>query len=659
MFNFFKRKPKEEHTAPGEKTPQTPAQKSPQKPNDPMATIAPAAESPAAATPKKSPGKSGPAVSGEEGLKPGQTLSVPGLGDFLIHDIKGGVGKSGMGVVYIVLDESSMTPFAVKTFQQWCLGTPVLVQRFLREVETWIKLEQHQNIVRAFYVGNINSQPHVFLEYVAGSDLRKKMAAGPLPVRDALRYSIHFCRGMDYAQEKVPGLVHRDVKPENCMFTPDDVLKVTDFGLVKVLSGSDKFPQQQQASGKGLSENHTRVFKTQVGEMGVGTLPYMAPEQFTDFAHVTARADIYSFGIMLFEMLAGERPFSAKGPEQWFYKHLKVAPPVLADLNPEVSPQLVQLISRCLAKKPEDRYPNFSTLELDLSRILQQEHHEEVATAEPKALEAWEILNKGAALGNLGRTREALACMNKALEIYPSFDGAWLNKGVILAKQGKEMEAMECYEKALELNPRSAHAWYNRGILLGTAGPEAEALLRRSERGGRSSMIYGNRTPLDEALHSYEQAIELNPRYDSAWLNKGVILRKLGKTEEALACYDRVLALNPQSSVAWHNKGVALRKLGRPHEELQCYDRAVALNPQYAEAWMNKGVAMRKQNRLIEALAAYDRALGIQPRYADAWYNKGVVLRKLGQPGEARAAFHKAGVLDPKIKADLQRQGLA
>ena len=74
---------------------------------------------------------------------------------------------------------------------------------------------------------------------------------------------------------------------------------------------------------------------------------------------------------------------------------------------------------------------------------------------------------------------------------------------------------------------------------------------------------------------------------------------------------------------------------------------------------MNKGVAMRKQNRLIEALAAYDRALGIQPRYADAWYNKGVVLRKLAQPGEARAAFHKAGVLDPKIKADLKRQGLA
>ena len=648
MFNFFRRKPKGEGSAPGEK----PAQ----SPKDPMATVLPASPADESATAKKSPGQSEPDVAEEAELKAGQTLSVPGLGDFLIHDIKGGVGKSGMGVVYIVLDESSMTPYAVKTFQQWCLGTPVLVQRFLREVETWIKLEQHQNIVRAFYVGNINNQPHIFLEYVAGLDLRKKMAAGPLPVRDALHYSIQFCRGMDYAQKKVPGLVHRDIKPENCMFTPDDVLKVTDFGLVKVLARSDKLPQK--VSGKGLSENHTIVFKTQVGEMGVGTLPYMSPEQFTDFAHVGVRADIYSFGIMLFEMLTGERPFSAKGPEQWFYKHLKVAPPEPANLNPEISAPLAQLTLKCLAKKPEGRYPDFATLEKDLAQILRQEHHEEVATVEPQELEAWDILNKGAALGNLGRTKDALACVEKALEIYPRFDAAWLNKGVILAKLGRNQEAMECYDKALELNPRSAHAWYNRGILYGNPGPTAEALLQRS-KSARSSMIYGSQTPLDEALHSYEQAIELNPRYDSAWLNKGVILRKLGRTEEALACYDKVLSLNPQSSVAWHNKGVALRKLGRPHDELQCYDRAVALNPQYAEAWMNKGVAMRKQNRLIEALACYDRALAAQPRYADAWYNKGVVLRKLGQPTEARAAFYKAGILDPKIKADLRRQGLA
>src|SRR5689334_22154272 len=98
-------------------------------------------------------------------FKIGQTVRVPGLGDFTVHDIKGGKGKSGMGLVYIVLDVSSMTPYAVKTFQKWVLGTPDLIQRFLREAETWVRLEQHHNIVRAYYVASVNDQPHIFLEY--------------------------------------------------------------------------------------------------------------------------------------------------------------------------------------------------------------------------------------------------------------------------------------------------------------------------------------------------------------------------------------------------------------------------------------------------------------------------------------------------------------
>ena len=178
-----------------------------------------------------------PNVAQERGYKIGQTLRVKGLGDFLIHDIKGGEGKSGMGIVYIVLDANS-TPFAVKTLQRCFLNTPDLVRQFLRECETWIRLEQHQNIVRAYYVAVIDEQPYVFLEYISGSDLRKKLVAGRLPVRNALRYSIQFCRGMVHAQQKVSGIVHRDIKPENCLLTSDDVLKVTDFGLVKALANS-------------------------------------------------------------------------------------------------------------------------------------------------------------------------------------------------------------------------------------------------------------------------------------------------------------------------------------------------------------------------------------------------------------------------------------
>ena len=601
------------------------------------AAMAPQAPSPtvAAGAAKPTPAKPSEPVGEEPGFRIGQTVRVPGLGDFTVHDTKGGKGKSGMGLVYIVLDVASMTPYAVKTFQKWCLGTPELVQRFLREAETWVRLEQHRNIVRAFYVATIQDQPHIFLEYVAGSDLRKKLMGGALPIKDALRYSIQFCRGMAHANQKVPGLVHRDVKPENCMFTPDDILKVTDFGLVKVLAHAETVPHNMPGTEEESEELQSRFFKTRVGEMGVGTMPYMAPEQFTDFANVTVAADIYSFGIMLYEMVVGKRPFKSRKPEDFYYQHLKVTPLDPATIRPEVPMLLSRLVMRCIAKKPADRYPDFVSLEKDLASILKNEFKEEVPEVAKEELAAWEIVNKGAALSNLGRMKEALGYFDAALKILPTFDAAWLNKGRALAELGRDEEALTCYAKAIEINPNSADAWYN------------------------CALAYQNKGALENALSSYDRAIELNALFESAWLNKGVILRRMRRPQEAIECYDRVLAINAQSAVAWYNRGFALSQMGRSQDELACYDKALAINPVYTEVWLNRGVALRKANRLIEALACYSKVLDLHPRHPDAWYNKGVVLRKLGQKRESQDAFQKAAALDPKIAAQLKQQGLS
>ncbi|OFW25838.1 MAG: hypothetical protein A3H27_05160 [Acidobacteria bacterium RIFCSPLOWO2_02_FULL_59_13] len=626
MFDFLKRKKKKKK----EETTDAPKQ-----PRAASEHNAPSAKTAAISPAKPAPAKSPVTAPDEEGFKIGQTIRVPGLGDFHVHDIKGGKGKSGMGIVYIVIDAATSTPFAVKTFQRWCLNTEDLVQRFLREAETWIHLEQHQNIVRAFYVATIEDQPYVFLEYVAGADLRKKLAGGALPSRDALRYSIQFCRGMAHAHKKVPGLVHRDIKPENCMFTPEGILKVTDFGLVKVLTGSDRMPMGTPLQEES-AENQTQLFRTRLGEMGVGTMPYMAPEQFTGFSQVSVSADIYSFGIMLYEMLAGRRPFRVRSrdPEQWYAQHHTVMPPEPSFLRPEVGIALSRLTMRCIAKQPEERYPDFAAVEQELSLILKKEFQEEVASTGAQELEAWEVLNKGTALSNLGRTKEALACFDKALEILPRFDSAWLNKGVIFFKEGKTKEALECYDQAIEINPNSAPAWYNRG-----------AALQKEKK-------------LEDALACYERALELDSLNEATWLNKGVLLRKLLRSQEAVECYDRILTLNPNSAIAWYNRGFALRQLGRTQDELQCYKRAVEINPRFLEAWLNQGTVLRKMNRFIEALVCYNRVLDIQPRNADAWYNKGIVHRKLGQKSEAQSAFQKAAILDPGIAQQLKQQGL-
>ncbi|OFV92518.1 MAG: hypothetical protein A3H28_04650 [Acidobacteria bacterium RIFCSPLOWO2_02_FULL_61_28] len=623
MFDFLKRLVGKKEAAPA---PSKPASK-------PAAARTVVQEKSPAGPPKAAPPKTPSEEQEEPGFRIGQTMRVPGLGEFYVHDMKGGKGKSGMGIVYIVVDASSATPYAVKTFQRWCLETPELIQRFLREAETWIRLEQHANIVRAHYVSTLQGQPYVFLEYVAGSDLRKKLAAGALPLRSALRYSIQFCRGMAYAQKKVRGLVHRDVKPENCMFTPDDVLKVTDFGLVKVLAGSEAMPTHVPVgAAEPASEEQSQFFRTQKGDAGVGTLPYMAPEQFTDFADVTVKADIYSFGVMLYEMLTGMRPFRARRPEDWYYQHSKVMPQDPYMRKPDIPLPLSQLVMRCMAKEPKDRYPDFAALEIELGLLLKQFCQEEVPQQGAHEMEAWEILNKGTALNNLGRIKEALVCFDKALEILPRFDAAWLDKGVALAQLGREKEATDCYEKALEINPNSAHAWYNLGI------------------------VQQSRDANEEALASYDRAVTLNPLHDAAWLNKGVILRKQLRSKEAIACYDKVLAINSKSAVAWYNRGFALKQLGHSQEEIFCYDRALAIDPQYVDAWLNRGVALRKSNRLIEALACYNKILEVQPKHPDAWYNKGVVLRRLGQAREAREAFAKAAALDPSLAQQVKQQ---
>ena len=530
--------------------------------------------------------------------------------------------QGGVGVVYIVYDHQFGEPFAAKTFQDEIFEcNPDIAARFTQEALAWIKLDAHPNITRARMVERIEGKPFLFLEYVSGGDLGAWIGTPRLTedLPQVLRFAIHLCDGMTHALSK--GIrVHRDIKPRNCLITQDGTLKVTDFGLAKLLEDNNR---GENLSAQGAYRNFNLTASS------VGTCTHMAPEQFDDAKRVDVRADIYSFGVMLYQMLTGNLPFVGQTWLELEQMHRTQDPPHLTDADP----RLTTIIQTCLEKDPRDRFADFQQVRDWLGEV----YESLTGSLAPQPacgteLTSAEWNNKGSSLGNLGRHEEAIACYDHALGLNPQFVPAWFNKGVALYALGQVQEAVACYDRALGLNPASEQAWSNKGVALKALG--------RTE----------------DAVVCYERALELNPRYANAWVNKGVALRAVGRTPDALKHYERAIQLNPSDENAWSNKGNALYSLRRHAEAIACYQRALELNPRLEMTWLNKGMALMALGRFEESVICYDKALSINPGLERAWLYKGSALvNGFQRYREALAYFGEA----QRLGAREAEQGLA
>ena len=192
------------------------------------------------------------------------------------------------------------------------------------------------------------------MEYVDGATLADRLEDGPLQLPIALRIATGIADALDHAH--VCGVVHRDLKPSNIMLTRDGV-KLLDFGLAKLKEGDER-----------VVTNPTQVMRlTDVGTI-MGTVPYMTPEQI-EGREVDARADIFSFGVVLFEMISGRRPFVGDSRASLMAAIVAAAPPSPSSLRPQTPPALERLILRCLAKDPDDRWQTARDLAAELRWI--------------------------------------------------------------------------------------------------------------------------------------------------------------------------------------------------------------------------------------------------------------------------------------------------
>ncbi|QEH35843.1 Serine/threonine-protein kinase PknD [Aquisphaera giovannonii] len=345
------------------------------------------------------------------------------IGDrFEIFDVHEG----GMSWVYVVHDHraaSGRAVVALKTLRDDLLRNRIRRTRFATECRLWVQLGRHPNIVQAHAVEILDGRPYVMLELVQGGDLIRWIGTSRLDLPRALRFGIQFCQGMEHAGRQ--GLsCHRDIKPGNLMVAEDGTLKITDFGLARICEemvagqaalpdGSiplaaapqspqpilfsdprDEAPRAAPAHATPAGERSPRVGTTQDQSTGeyalepeesenprltrigarLGTGAYMAPEQFADAASADVRADIYAFGVVLFEMIAGRLPFSGRSIEMLARQHTRYQPPSLvpslARPYARMAPAVDAAVQRCLRKDPAERFQTMPELRKALQALL-------------------------------------------------------------------------------------------------------------------------------------------------------------------------------------------------------------------------------------------------------------------------------------------------
>lgn len=264
------------------------------------------------------------------------------------------IGRGGMGVVYLAEDERLKRKVALKFITQFMADDPKARERFLSEARAASKVD-HPNIATVYEIGETPSgRPYISLAYYEGETLDKKISAGPVTIDSCISIVRQSAEALAAAHDA--GLVHRDVKPANILVTDSGEVKLLDFGIAKTFDGSSSDTDSTP-----------------------GTVAYMSPEQARS-EDVDARTDIWSLSVVLYEMLAGERPFKSSDRQGLIYSICNDSPPDLTGINPDVSETLALIVATGLQKDPTSRYQTMGALVADLDDSLVSRHRSRTAT---------------------------------------------------------------------------------------------------------------------------------------------------------------------------------------------------------------------------------------------------------------------------------------
>ncbi len=280
-------------------------------------------------------------------LKPGQTIGS--------YEIISFISRGGMGEVYLAQDKRLGRRVALKLLPSTVTKDVNRLRRFEQEARAASALN-HPNIITIYEIHEANSTLMIATEFVEGETLRQRLGYDTLDLQAALHVAIQIADALAAAHKA--GIIHRDIKPENIMIRPDGYVKVLDFGLAKLT---------EPASPMAAAEAPTKKVKTGSG-MIMGTVGYMSPEQARGQT-VDARSDIFNLGAVIYEMVAGQKPFDGETPSDILAAILKTEPPLLSHFAPESPAELVRIVTKALRKDREQRYQVIKDMLLDLKSL--------------------------------------------------------------------------------------------------------------------------------------------------------------------------------------------------------------------------------------------------------------------------------------------------
>jgi serine/threonine protein kinase/tetratricopeptide (TPR) repeat protein len=631
--------------------------------------------------------------------KPPIEISTSSMGSLIVGSWIGAyqllepLGRGGMGEVYLALDTRLGRKVAVKLLPARFTTDAGRVRRFAREARS-VSALNHPNIITIHEIGEVRTEAgdthYLVTEYVEGATLRQRMANAPqgrLSLAEALDVAAQIAAALATAHEA--GIAHRDIKPENVMVRRDCIVKVLDFGLAKLTEPASPVIDSQAST---LARNSTAA------GMVMGTPRYMSPEQARG-EKVDVRTDIFSLGVVLYEMVTGRQPFVGATPNETIAAILRDEPPPLAECAPDAPPEMEEILSRTLSKNRDERYQAVTELLADLQRLKSRLEQDKLIHITLKSLakrpgvwiqSADELIADlraayVALYGWLGARSEQPATSGAQAFMQPGpppalpgiasftskvFSTLWHSRraraifgialaillaGVWMAFQwwapspySPSLQARRFYEKGL--NDLRDGAYYTASKAFETAiSADGEQAIPHA----RLAEAWMELDYTDKANYELRRASMLKPAR-MASVDK-LYLEALNQTIEhnfvaAVEIYRDILGQTPEAerAFAYLDLGRAYERNEEVEQAMSHYKQAKQRNPLYAAAPLRLGLLYSRQREYDKAAAEFAEAgrsyeaLSNAEGLNEVRYQQGVLASKRELFGEARDALQKA-----------------